>query len=159
MLPVHQDTLHAASLLPWEAQTSTTTAASETDVLSRTRPTRIETTSDKQTNDKEKNNDGANGARKGGAERGEDRDTEAWAGRNLDTNVGMPKSREQAQPARPGAVSWRQGASARFLEVWRAFLEHEDARKDSQYDTIRQMYERVIVGVGNRARERTTEGQ
>ena len=39
---------------------------------------------------------------------------------------------------------WRGAASARFMQLWKEFLEHKDAPLDSQYDAVRTIYEHVL---------------
>lgn len=54
------------------------------------------------------------------------------------------------------AGGWRNGAATRFLEMWSMFLEHEDARVDEQYGTIREIYERVVKRVDPREHAKTS---
>ena len=48
---------------------------------------------------------------------------------------------------------WREGASTRFMEVWRQFLEHEDAPLDPQYGTAREVDEVLVERVGRTKRK------
>lgn len=45
---------------------------------------------------------------------------------------------------------WRNEASLRFMLMWKQFLEHEGALLDSQYGTVRNIYEQLVdrFGVG-----------
>ena len=49
--------------------------------------------------------------------------------------------------------NWRNEASVRFMQVWKEFLDHEDAALDSQYDAVRDIYGQVADRLGaNRQR-------
>lgn len=52
--------------------------------------------------------------------------------------------------------NWRNEASMRFMLLWKHFLEHEDARLDNQYGTIRAIYEQLADRFGMGA---PTEGR
>lgn len=58
----------------------------------------------------------------------------------------------QQQPRRFNAEKWRDGASARFMETWGRFLNHEDAPRDDQYGTIQEIYGNVVKNVKSRER-------
>lgn len=46
--------------------------------------------------------------------------------------------------------SWRNDASTRFMHMWKQFLDHADAPLDSQYATVRDIYEKLVgrLGIG-----------
>lgn len=50
---------------------------------------------------------------------------------------------------------WRASASARFMQLWKYFLEHEDAPLDSQYHTIRNIYEQLRSKIETPSRDRS----
>lgn len=52
--------------------------------------------------------------------------------------------------------NWRSEASTRFMHMWKQFLDHEDAPLDSQYGTVRDIYEKLVghLGAGPKADSR-----
>lgn len=44
--------------------------------------------------------------------------------------------------------NWRNEASVRFMQVWKEFLDHEDATLDSQYDAVREIYGKLADRLG-----------
>lgn len=56
---------------------------------------------------------------------------------------------------------WRNEASTRFMVMWKEFVEHEKAPLDSQYDTVRDIYQQLVgrFGVGGQAAKTRNAGR
>lgn len=52
-----------------------------------------------------------------------------------------PSRKPKAKKAQDG---WRDTAATRFMQLWKDFLEHEDAPLDSQYDIIHNIYNSLL---------------
>lgn len=57
-------------------------------------------------------------------------------------------TRESSLGPSKSVGNWRNEASVRFMQVWKEFLDHEDAVLDSQYDAVRDIYGKLADRLG-----------
>lgn len=51
----------------------------------------------------------------------------------------------------PVSSGWHQWSSDRFMLLWKEFLSRREATMDSQYKTIKAMYDKVLAATSKRA--------
>lgn len=126
--PTPQDPLGAASLLPWEAQD-----VAATHRLLKTR------------------DDECGALMVRGAENAQQNSKERAM---MLTSTALATTADGSTSRAVG--NWRNEASTRFMQLWKEFLDHEDASLDSQYGTIRDIYGQLVNRVGATRRKRAT---
>ncbi len=73
--------------------------------------------------------------------------SEAAAAAETSENGGLAMTASRTGRSR-AVGSWRSEASARFMHMWKQFLDHENATLDKQYGTVRDIYRQLVGRLG-----------
>lgn len=72
------------------------------------------------------------------------------------TTKATPRSNRKAK-AKKAEDGWRDTAAARFMQLWKDFLEHPDAPLDSQYDIVLNIYDSLLDRLSTPSRRGATK--